>query len=254
MEKKPLVSIITPSYNTERFISETIDSVLNQTYANWEMIIVDDVSSDKSISIIKKYIADYPTLKIYLVENENNLGPALSRNKAIEKSSGRFLAFLDSDDCWTVDKLSKQVEFMQHNKVPFTCTYYSQISEEGVFMKNIDNLPSKLTYSDIIKSNKIGCLTAVYDVSFFGKIYMKNIAKRQDYVLWLSLLKKTKYVYCLPQILAKYRLRKNSVSSNKLNLIKYHWKIYYVIEKKGFLMSSYYLVYYVLNTFLNKVK
>jgi glycosyltransferase involved in cell wall biosynthesis len=250
---KELVSIITPSYNTEKFISETIESVLNQKYTNWEMIIVDDGSSDKSISIIQKYIADYPTSKIYLLQNENNLGPALSRNKAIEKSSGRFLAFLDSDDCWTVDKLIKQVAFMKKKNAPFTCTYFSQITEDGVFMKNVDNIPSKLSYSDIIKSNTVGCLTAVYDVSFFGKVYMKNIAKRQDYVLWLSLLKKTEYVYCIPDVLGMYRLRKNSVSSNKFTLIKYHWHIYYVIEKKGLLMSCYYLIYYILNTFLTKV-
>lgn len=240
MEK---VSIIMPAYNSEVFLSETIQSVICQTYNNWELLIIDDCSTDDSRLIAKQHSKLDPRIK--LLVNKTNSGPAITRNYGIQEASGRFIAFLDSDDLWDKEKLSKQINFMISNNYHFTYSYYSQITEQGNFIKNIDNLPNRVSYKSSMKSNKIGCLTAIFDVEFFGKVYMENLKNRQDYTLWLKLLKKEKYAYCFQEILAYYRIRENSISSNKYKLIKYHWIIYRNIEKQSLVKSSYYLLNYV---------
>ncbi|WP_299017518.1 glycosyltransferase family 2 protein [uncultured Polaribacter sp.] len=250
MANQPLVSIITPSYNSSDYLSETIKTVLSQSYKNWEMIIVDDCSTDATEKIVNSYLEKDSRIKFF--KNKINSGPALSRNKAIEYAKGRFISFLDSDDLWIPNKLEKQVEFMLSNNYPFTYSFYSQIDEKGVFIKNIDNLPKFVTYKSSMKSNKIGCLTAIFDTDFYGKLYMEDLANRQDYTLWLKLLKKYDKAYCCPYILAKYRVRNNSISSNKFKLIKYHWVIYKEIEKQNFFMSVYYLSNYIISKFYNQ--
>lgn len=247
---RPLVSIITPSHNSGSFIKETIDSILSQTYTSWELIIVDDLSSDNSNDIVEEIIDKNFDKKIFLIKNKKNFGPALTRNEAIRVAKGKYIAFLDSDDLWKSDKLEKQISFMENNNYPFTCTYFNQISEEGEYISVVNNIPNKISYNSLLKSNKVGCLTSIYDTGFFGKVYMDNISKRQDYGLWLKLLKKTDYVHCLPEILADYRIRKNSVSSNKIKLIKYHWFIYFDYEKLGFFKSLYLTISYVFRTLL----
>jgi len=238
-----LVSIITPSYNSSKFIEETIKSVKNQTYKNWEMIIVDDCSTDSTEFIVKKYLDEDCRIKFY--KNEINSGPALTRNRAITLSKGKFVCFLDSDDLWKSKKLENQLNFMISSGYKFTYTFYQQISENGDFIKNIDNLPLKVDYISSIMSNKIGCLTVMYDQQFFGKILMENIPRRQDYTLWLKFLKKTEYAYCLNEVLSCYRLRSGSISSNKLKLIFDHWNIYKNIERHSFSKSLYYLINYI---------
>lgn len=242
--KSGLVSIITPLHNGEDYVRETIESVLAQSYDNWEMIIVDDCSQDLGINIVQEFIVKDSRIK--LIVNKTNLGPALTRNTAINFAQGQYIAFLDSDDLWTPDKLSIQIEYMNSNNYPFTFTFYNQITEDGGFIRSIDNISLKVDYLSSIKSNKIGCLTAIYNVAYFGKVYMEDIAKRQDYTLWLKLLKKVQYAYCVPKVLANYRIRKNSVSSNKFKLIKYHWYIYRNIEKHSFTKSFYFISNYVL--------
>lgn len=243
INQNELVSIVTPLHNGEQYVAQTIDSVLSQTYQFWELIIVDDCSSDDGRGIVSDYISRDSRIK--LIVNEINSGPAITRNKAIEAAKGRYIAFLDSDDLWTDDKLEMQISFMKANNAYFTFTYYDQITEDGKFIKNVNGLPDKVDYLSSIKSNKIGCLTAVYDVSYFGKVYMENIAKRQDYTLWLKLLKKVKNGYCVPKILAHYRIRENSVSSNKFKLVKFHWHIYRHIEGHSFLKSLYFISNYI---------
>src|SRR5690606_26481082 len=234
-----LVSIVTPLHNGENFVAETIESVLKQTYSYWEMIIVDDCSTDRGPEIVMEYVKN--DSRVRFVRNEQNHGPALTRNTAIREAKGEYIAFLDSDDLWTNDKLEKQISFMAKGNHPFTFTYYDQISEEGNFLKNVDQLSDRVNYLSTMKSNKIGCLTAVYSVKYFGKVYMENIAKRQDYTLWLKLLKKIEYAYCVPHILAHYRIRENSVSSNKFKLVKFHWHIYRHIEGHSFFKSLYFI-------------
>ena len=245
------ISIITPTYNSSEYIEETIDSILNQTYKNWELLIIDDGSIDNTQDIINNYRKNDKRIKLFV--NDKNFGSAISRNIGIRNSSGRFIAFLDSDDLWCPDKLSKQISFMISNKHPFTYSYYSKIDEQGLVLNDIDNLPDKVSYKSSLKSNKIGCLTAIYDTQFFGKVYMENLKKRQDLTLWLKLLKEYNYAYCCKEILAFYRIRKKSLSSNKLKLVKYHWIIYRQIEELNFLKSFYFLSHYIfIKIFKNK--
>ena len=155
-----LVSIITPSYKSEKFISQTIESVLGQTYQNWEIIIVDDVSPDNSNKIIEEYSKKDSRIK--LIKLEKNSGAAVARNIAIEESKGRYIAFLDADDIWKPEKLEKQIEFMRKNNYAFTYTAYEKVDENGVVFGKI-GVPLKVSYNQLLRTCVIGCLTAVYD-------------------------------------------------------------------------------------------
>lgn len=238
-----LVSIITPMYNSEKFIELTIQSVQKQTYPNWEMIIVDDASTDTSAQIVKNLITEEPRLQ--LIKLADNLGPAHTRNKGIQLAKGRFLAFLDSDDLWHKDKLEKQINFIISNKYAFTFTGYEKIDESGGSIGIVLPNKNKVSYHDLLKSNHIGCLTVMLDMKLLEKKkYMPDIKKRQDHGLWLKVLKGVKSAYCLDENLGKYRIRQGSVSINKLNNIKYQWKLYRSIEKLNILQSLYYMAFY----------
>jgi glycosyltransferase involved in cell wall biosynthesis len=240
--KNEQVSIITPSYKSERFISQTIESVLAQTYQDWEMIIVDDVSPDSSNEIIEEYCKKDSRIK--LIKLEKNSGPAIARNRAIEEAKGRYIAFLDADDIWYKNKLEKQIKFMNEKNLALTYSSYDLMNEEnnnlGTFLTK-----NKVTYTDLLKTNSIGCLTAIYDVEKVGKVLMPNIIKRQDYGLWLKILKKVDYAEAILEPLAKYRIMKNSVSSNKLVAAKYVWKLFREVEKLNIFQSMYYFCWYI---------
>jgi len=242
-----LVSIITANYNCEKFIDDTVNSVLNQTYQNWEMIIVDDVSSDRSIEIIKKYVEKDSRIK--LIQLKENSGAAVARNTAIEEANGRFIAFLDSDDLWTENKLEKQISFMIKNNYDFTYTNYDLIGEDNVRYGKTFEAQKEATYSGLLKTCTIGCLTAIYDTKDIGKIYMPLIRRRQDYGLWLRILKVVPKAYCLEESLAVYRRRQNSISSNKKKAAHFQWKIYREVEKLNIFSSIYYFVHYAINGF-----
>lgn len=247
---KPLVSVITPTYNSEFFISETIDSVCSQTYTNWELILVDDASSDKTVEILKKYAAADARITYYILKT--NSGAAIARNTAIEKASGRFIAFLDADDLWKPEKLAKQISFMQSNDIAVSFSSYELMDEQGKsFGKMVKALP-KLSYSKMLKSNYLGNLTGIYNAEKLGKVYMPNIRKRQDWALWLSVIKKVGFAYSIAEPLAKYRVRKNSISSNKLNLLKYNYAIYRKALKFGAFKSSLYLLRFLIEHFFIK--
>lgn len=245
-----LVSIITANYNCEKFIEQTIDSVINQTFKNWELIIIDDFSSDNSIRIINNYLKKDNRIK--LIKNLKNEGPAISRNKGIKIAKGKFIAFLDSDDLWHKNKLYDQLNFMDKNNYFFTYTHYNQIDEKNNFIKTISKLPPRVNYDQLIYSNPIGCLTVIINIEKLGKRYMENILKRQDYSLWLQYLKTIEFAYCFEENLGFYRIRKNSISSNKLKLLYYHYFIYFKIEKNNILRSIYYTLVYTLNNLKKK--
>lgn len=246
---KDIVSIITPVYNCGKYIGETIESVLKQSYQNWEMIVVDDCSTDNSAKIIKEYMSSEPRIKYFKLDK--NSGAAVARNTAIEHAKGRFIAFLDSDDLWHPDKLKKQIEFMKKNNYAFTFTGFQQINEEGQLLNKYMPALKKINYKKALYTNYIGCLTAVYDVSKLGKVYMPLIRKRQDYGLWLKILKKVDYGYGLDKSLAYYRVRNGSVSSNKLSLIRYQWQLYRDIEELAIMKSIFYISYTVILKLLN---
>lgn len=237
--ENPLVSIVTACYNSENYISDTINSILDQTYQHWELLLVDDCSIDKTVRIVKKFKESDNRIKIF--ELTENLGAAAARNKAISESKGRFIAFLDSDDKWLPQKLEKQIKFMLANKYSFTHTSYEFIDKWGNSTHQTVKSINVLSYNDMLYSNKIGCLTAVYDQNRLGKMYMPLMRKRQDYGLWLSILKTGEKAYGFPVVLSQYRLTSNSMSSNKISLIKWNWKLFREVERLSFVKSVYYL-------------
>ena len=235
-----LVSIITPVYNAEKFIQDTIHSVQNQSYQHWEHLLVDDCSSDNSQIIIEELARKDSRIKYFKLDK--NWGPAVARNKAIELAQGRYLAFLDADDLWFEFHLKASLDFMKINSHAFVFASFKRSNENLEFVYSDFVVPEKVSYTDILKSNSIGCLTVVVDTQILGKKYMPLIRKRQDMGLWLKYLKEAQYAYGIRKPHAIYRIRENSLSRNKLNLIKYQWEFYRKVEGLSLLNSLYYLV------------
>lgn len=235
---KDLVSIITPTYNCAKFIGATIESVLNQTYQNFEMIIVDDASKDNTEEVVKSF----KDKRIKYIRLSKNSGPAVARNRAMEEARGKYMAFLDSDDLWKREKLEKQINFIKKNKYKIICSDYEQIDEEGNKLNKIIPCKKKVNYNGILLSCPVGNSTVFYDVSKLGKFKVPNIRKRNDDALWLQILKKEEYMHGQKEVLMEYRIRQNSVSSNKLSLIKYHWQLYREIEHLSIARSIFHIV------------
>jgi glycosyltransferase involved in cell wall biosynthesis len=242
--KKNLISIITPTYNCEEYISETIESVLNQTYEQWEMIIVDDCSTDNTKKIIDKYSRDDKRIRYYPLNV--NSGAAIARTKAMELAEGEYMAFLDSDDLWIPCKLEKQLAFMKQNNYSFTCTAYEQIDQSGKLLNKIVKSIPKTNYNRLLLDCPVGNSTVMYNVSNMGKFEVPNIRKRNDDALWLAMLKKETYIFGMTDVLMQYRIRENSISNNKVSLIKYHWILYRNIEHLSVLRSIFHIGYWVL--------
>lgn len=218
----PTVSIITPSYNAGRFIGKAIQSVLAQTFADWEMIIVDDCSTDDSLKIISSF--DDPRIKSASLDG--NSGAGIARNTALQIASGRYIAFLDADDFWKPEKLEKQLKFMQSQKIPFTFSYYDCVDESENSLNRIVKAPKTLTYRQLFFCNFVGNLTGIYDSAEFGKIQINSVRKRQDWILWLTIVKRIKKAPVLPEVLASYRIRKDSISASKKSLLRHNYRIY----------------------------
>lgn len=241
---KPTVTVITALYNSAGFIGETIESVQAQSFSDWEMILVDDCSTDRSVEIVGAYAAE--DSRIRLVQLAQNSGPAVARNRAIEEAHGRYLAFLDSDDRWHPEKLTRQLAFMRETGRLFTHSWYEKCAESGESLGVVVRPPAELDYKELLKSNRIGCLTVIYDTEALGKVYMPLIRKRQDYGLWLKIMRGGTKAYCLPENLALYRVRTGSVSQNKLELVKYNWALYRRVEGLSFFRSLWYLLYVII--------
>lgn len=238
-----LVSIITPTYNCGKFIAETIDTVLAQTYTNWEMIIVDDRSTDDTKTVVEEYMAKDSRIKYHLLEE--NSGAAVARTKAMEIADGEYMAFLDSDDLWTPDKLEKQLKFMQDNDYAFSCTAYEKIEEDGTPLNKRVKTIKKCSYNRLLCDCPVGNSTVMYSVKKMGKFAVPNIRKRNDDALWLQMLKKEKYIYGMKEVLMKYRLRKSSLSNKKRDLIKYHWYLYREIEHLNVFRSAFHVCWWI---------
>ena len=232
---EPLVSIITPNYNCGKYITETIKSVLDQSYRNWEMLIIDDCSTDESRVIIKKFILKDSRIK--LIKMKKNGGAALCRNKGIELSKGKYVAFLDSDDLWIKEKLEKQIEFMEKYCIDFSYSQYTHIDENGESLKIRSRIPKSLSYKKMLFHCYTGCLTVIYNQETLGKVYGPNILKSNDYGLFLQVLKKAKKARGIKENFAYYRIRKNSISRNKWKKIKPHLYLLNTIEKINIFVS-----------------
>ena len=230
-----LVSIITPTFNAEKYIRDTLQSVLNQSYQNWEMILIDDASTDQTIEIINDFAEKDVRFKLFKLSK--NYGNGFARNAALEKATGKYIAFLDADDLWFPLKLEKQIQFLKANNSPFTFSFYDCIDEEGNSLDRRVETPINLTYDELFFCNYVGNLTAIYDADYFGKITLEATQKRQDWRLWLTILKQIQVTKPVPESLAFYRIRKDSVSSSKFKLIKHNFSVYREFHGFNFVLS-----------------
>jgi teichuronic acid biosynthesis glycosyltransferase TuaG len=230
-----LVSIITPCFNSGNYISQAIQSVINQTHSNWELLLVDDCSSDETFAILSKFASQDTRIKAFKLDK--NAGAGVARDYAIQQASGNFIAFLDADDLWKPEKLEKQLRFMQTQNIPFTFSFYETIDEAGNLRNESITTPLKITYNQLYYCNWIGNLTGIYSVDFFGKIPISSIKKRQDWMLWLQIVKEIKTAIPVPESLAYYRVREDSISASKWKLIKYNFKVYKDFHQRNFLSA-----------------
>ena len=237
-----LVSIIMPTYNCGKFIGRTIESVQAQTYSNWEIVIVDDCSTDETKAIVEEYAKKDARIKYHALEK--NSGAAVARTTAMKLAEGAYMAFLDSDDIWMPEKLEKQLAFMQENGYAFTCTAYEQIDEQDKPLGKVIKTIEKTSYNRLLLDCPVGNSTVMYDVEKMGNFEVPDIRKRNDDALWLKMLKKEKYIFGMPDVLMRYRIRKNSISSNKFKVIKYHWILYRKIEKLSVFRSAFHIVWW----------
>jgi teichuronic acid biosynthesis glycosyltransferase TuaG len=224
----PTVSIITPSWNVEGLVGATIESVQAQTFGDWELLIADDCSTDSTAAAIESYAQ--MDRRIKLIRRPRNGGPALARQAAIEQASGRFLAFLDSDDLWLPYKLERQVSFALEHRAALSFTAFRRINESGSMTGRLISVPASLTYGQLLKNTSIATLTALVDRDITGDIAMKN-EPYDDFCLWLSILKPGHIAHGLNEDLARYRVRGVSVSSRPLRSAGWVWHIYRKVER-----------------------
>lgn len=221
-----------------------MDSVLAQTYENWEMIIVDDCSTDDTKQVVDAYMARDSRFRYHCLET--NSGAAVARTTAMNLANGEYMAFLDSDDLWMPEKLERQLAFMQEYNHAFSCTAYEQIDEAGASLNRIIKTIPKTSYNRLLLDCPVGNSSVMYNVAQMGKFEVPNIRKRNDDALWLTMLKKEPYIWGMPEVLMQYRIRKNSISSNKFKVIKYHWILYREIEHLSVLRSAFHIFWWCL--------
>ncbi|HHQ6568766.1 TPA: glycosyltransferase family 2 protein [Serratia fonticola] len=250
-----LVSIITPTYNSEKFIGETYESLCSQTYNTWEWIITDDCSSDNTVQVLKKIAQEDSRVKIFV--NVENLGAAHTRNNSLSHAQGEYIAFIDSDDKWHPEKLKRQLDIMNNNNISFSFTGFIMTDETGRKLgKRVDCNRSegfKVNYVDMLKKKvTLGCSTVMLKADSFKNIEMPNLRTGQDYALWLKLLKQEKYAYLVSEGLSFYRVHKNSISRNKLKKALRQWEIYRNLEGLGILKASYCFAFYAYRAVVRK--
>jgi teichuronic acid biosynthesis glycosyltransferase TuaG len=231
----PLISIITPSWNVEGLIGETIASVQAQTFSDWELLIADDCSTDNTAAVIESFAAKDPRVK--LIRQPRNGGPALARQAAIEQAQGRFIAFLDSDDLWLPTKLERQIAFAREHRAALSYTGFRRINEDGSVTGRLISVPASLTYDQLLRNTAIATLTAMIDRDISGPIAMKNEGY-DDFCLWLDVLRPGHVAYGLNEDLARYRVRGVSVSSRPLRSAGWVWRIYRNVERLSLLKSA----------------
>ena len=246
-----LISIITPVYNAEKFLSDTINTVLNQSYTNLELILVDDCSYDNSINVIKN-IKDK---RIKLIKNKINSKAAITRNNGIKKAKGRYICFLDADDLWDKEKLEKQVKFMKEKNCAFSSTGYEFADEKGRPNGKKVFIPERINYKQALKNTTIWTSTVMFDMDKLSKedIYMPIVDRGQDTATWWKVLKKVDYAYGLNEILSFYRRTNNSLSSNKITALKRTWNLYRNVEHLNIISSFYNFTIYCFNAVKRRI-
>lgn len=251
--EKGLVSIITPMYNGERFVGQTIESALNQSYSNWEMIVIDDGSKDNGPDVVRKYGLSDPRIRLI---SQANAGSAAARNNGIREAKGQYIALLDADDTWNSNFLEKQLQLMKEKHASLVYSSHTRIDEHSVEILKPFIVPEKISYKDLLKTCYISCLTGLYDTEKFGKVYLREDMRslRDDYVYWLEIMKKVKVAYGNKEILANYRILGSSASRKKSKVIVPHFKVLYKVEKLGLVRSLYYLANWAVISFFKYKK
>lgn len=253
MKEEQLVSIIVPVYNSEKFINDTIQTVKEQMYKNWELLLINDCSTDNSENIIKKYVKEDNRIK--LINLEKNSGAAIARNTGIESAKGNYIAFLDADDLWKNEKLEKQIKFMEENNYDFTFTGYEFADESGNKLDKIVNVPRQLNYKQALKNTTIFTSTVIFNADNLGKdlISMPNVRRGQDTATWWKVLKTGIIAYGLNETLSLYRRSSNTLSSNKMKALKRTWNLYRNVEKLPLFTSLYNFCWYCFNAVKRRV-
>lgn len=236
-------------YNGARFIEQTIESVLAQTYSNWEMIVVDDGSKDCSPKIVENYSVNDSRIRLI---QQPNAGSAAARNNALRHAKGKYICFLDADDLWDAEFLSKQIAFIREKDVALVYASYRRIDEDGKELLKPFIVPKRVNYKALLKTCPISCLTAIFDREKTGEFFFDESLKsmRDDFVFWLRMLKKIDYAYGNQDILASYRVFGASTTGNKKRVIKPQFMVYYKVEKLGIVRSVYYLLHWAFNGYL----
>lgn len=247
-----LVSIITPVYNNSEFIKQTIESVQKQTYKNWEMIIVDDCSTDRTPELIKKISQKDDRIKY--IKLENNSGAAIARNKALSESRGRFIAYLDADDLWKKNKIQNQIDFMLAHDYAFVCSNYEKIDINNKILKQV-KIPKEINYKLFLRNTIIQTVGVMIDSRKTGRelLMMPNVRRRQDAATWCQLLKSGFNCYGVPEFLSYYRVVPNSLSSNKIKAIKGTWFLYRKIEKLSLVNACFCFLGYAINAIKKRI-
>ena len=247
MSTNPLVSIIIPVYNVEKYIEETVRSVIGQTYLNWELILIDDGSSDQTYQILQ----DFTDERIKIYQNDKNRGPSYTRNRGLSLAKGEYIAFLDSDDLWEKEKLSKQLNFMQKNHHSFTFTSYKLVDEQGQDIHRVVHVPEKVNYQELLCNTVISTITVMFESKLKQYLQMpENIENGEDFSAWLNVLKHIPYAYGLDCVLSSYRQVSSSLSHDRGmgNRLKRVWYVYRKIEKISYTRSLMFLLKYSFNT------
>lgn len=237
--KKYDISIVTPCFNAQNYIDKMINSVISQTYVNWELIIVDDYSNDDSVKIVKKFVNQDDRIK--LIELSVRSGPAIARNKAINLANGRYLTFLDADDFWGTNFLKLSLQNIKNHS--FIYSEYKRVNEDGQFIKKIKTV-SKVNYEGILKGTPISCLTAFIDLKKIGKKFFPLNTYREDIAFWILVLKECKIAYGFKFCEAYYRFHKNSSSNNKFKMALHTWYDYRNYYNLSFFKSVYFFTHY----------
>lgn len=245
MEQQPLVSVIMPCYNMERYIVDTIRSVINQTHADWELIVVDDQSTDGTVALVKS-LCEHDS-RIHFSVNTGHASIANTRNNCIKQAKGRYLAFLDADDIWHPDKLQRQLQFMQEKQVAFSYSSYDLIDESGQPLGKTIHTAGDLSYEAFLRNTIIGCSTVMLDIDLVGPVTVPDFRTSEDTATWLDILKKGFTAYALDEPLTAYRIRRKSASSNKMKAAADLWTVYRKHEKMSFFKTLSYFVSYAFN-------
>ncbi|MBQ8098635.1 MAG: glycosyltransferase family 2 protein [Bacteroidaceae bacterium] len=251
MNVRNLVSVIMPMHNSERFLATAIESVMAQTYSHWELLIIDDFSTDNSVAIAKEYARRES--RIRLLKNKTRKGmPSAPRNVGAQAAKGRFIAFLDSDDLWFPQKLEQQIALFSDNRTAIVYSNYEKIDEHGVRSNRIVIAPPIATYRTLLHGNVIGNLTGIYDTFKVGKIGIQDI-HHEDYAMWLYILKQGYIAQNTGTTLAAYRISSQSISSNKMKVISWQWNIYRKVEHLSLFQSAYYFLSYAWKAFFKSI-